>query len=687
MTTTTVVFCVLSTDPNLTAFPVEVNVDVTDRFTVGSFKEAVYASRMSRLAGVRASDLTLVRMSSGSVGGLLPEELAEELAEELGASQEGLSLTLDQFGLNPEDKVDCDSVFSPARGAYKNRDGLLFKVMNSMELVSVYTRNLPPRRHHVLILLPIKATPQRSLVASIGRTYLFKQLHSLELSDQGIDYRSPLILSRDSVTTSIIKDYWNASPVILFKSTPMTGKSSMATLLAHRLNNDLRDSNTNVIIIKFSVAQLCINDCNWRFQESFDSLFDFTWATLLDAALAGVKVFLIIDDAHLMYSEKVNPRSSPHPCQQFWTVIRAIGSYNNCISIAMFSAYGFESLESVPPVELPRNTIFKLTGLTDDEVKEYFTKNYSCSQALNTEETNLVALNLRILVGNHTGLICAAVSELNKLNTAQASLCDSQLTGIDLVSAIWSEKMYTILKETRAVNFLKNFNIRNLRDALVENRNLATFVRQGVLVEHSNRFGFSSNIIFRFFMELLYGEIKMRSLVKPRDVNEMVELALGAVNYEILRSAYTQSGGREVVMRRVLQMELYKAFELVTPATFSISPDIGKWFGDTGLFDFAIHADGSIVFWGIELCCKRRELERRLGKLGVGTERGIISQSSANGCVIDFRERRSGQDWQMDDIDMSERLMIVMRDSDFSYVVVHYFLQGVKVIRKVVRLL
>ncbi|KAJ3047914.1 hypothetical protein HDU99_009326, partial [Rhizoclosmatium hyalinum] len=77
-------------------------------------------------------------------------------------------------------------------------------------------------------------------------------------------------------------------------------------------------------------------------------------------------------------------------------------------------------------------------------------------------------------------------------------------------------------------------------------------------------------------MELLYGQNKMRSLVKPRDVNEMVELALGAVNYEILRSAYTQSGGREVVMRRVLQMELYKAFELVTPATFSISPDIGK---------------------------------------------------------------------------------------------------------------
>ncbi|ORY36025.1 hypothetical protein BCR33DRAFT_770615 [Rhizoclosmatium globosum] len=684
MTTTTVVFCVLSTDPNLTAFPVEVNVDVTDRFTVVSFKEAVYASRMSRLAGVRASDLTLVRMSSGSVGGLLPEELAEELAEELGASQEGLSLTLDQFGLNPEDKVDCDSVFSPARGAYKNRDGLLFKVGYEFYGTCIHVYKESSTEAPPCVDSASNQAPQRSLVASIGRTYLFKQLHSLELSDQGIDYRSPLILSRDSVTTSIIKDYWNASPVILFKSTPMTGKSSMATLLAHRLNNDLRDSNTNVIIIKFSVAQLCINDCNWRFQESFDSLFDFTWATLLDAALAGVKVFLIIDDAHVMYSEKVNPWSSTHPCQQFWTVIRAIGSYNNCIRIAMFSAYGFKSLESVPPVELPRNAIFMLTGLTDDEVKEYFTKNYSCFQALNTEETNLVALNLGILVGNHIGLLYAAVSELNTLNTAQASLCGSQLTGIDLVSAIWSENMYAILKETRAVNFLKNCGIRNLRDALVENRNLAVFVRQGVLVEHSNRFGFSSNIIFRFFMELLYGQNKMRSLVKLRDVNEMVELALGAVNYEILRSAYTQSGGREVVMRRVLQMELYKAFELVTPATFSISPDIGKWFGDTGLFDFAIHADGSIVFWGIELCCKRRELERRLGELGVGTERGIISQSSANGCVIDFRERRSGQDWQMDDIDMSERLMIVMHDSDFSNVVVHHFLQGVKVIRKVV---
>ncbi|KAJ3008541.1 UNVERIFIED_CONTAM: hypothetical protein HDU68_003046 [Siphonaria sp. JEL0065] len=239
-----------------------------------------------------ADKLTLVRICKEDVGGLTMDDLER--------SQDFFKF--EAYPNSPERTKDGVSKFRAAPGACLMREGLTFKVMNSMDQVSVFTASLPDELYHVLVLVPNKTVPRNGLVASDGRgPYIFKSLDQTG-SYEGIQYSSPSILHRESLTSHIVDKLWAQSSVLLFNSTPMTGKSSMATLVAHRLDEQLH-STENAIILHFSIAQFLHANNHWQFQESFDLLFgkDLTWASVLRAAIAGVKIFLIIDEAHLSF--------------------------------------------------------------------------------------------------------------------------------------------------------------------------------------------------------------------------------------------------------------------------------------------------------------------------------------------------------------------------------------------------
>ncbi|KAJ3078372.1 hypothetical protein HDU99_000617 [Rhizoclosmatium hyalinum] len=144
----TKIFCVLSTDPNLTPF--EVIVDDPDA-SVSSFKDAIYAKRKSRLEGLDAADLTLVRVFKGDVGGLTTDEL--EASKEVFHSKEFLH--------GPEHAKDDVSIFRSALGMYQVVNGTMFKVMDSAEQLSFYTSFLPRKLCHVLVLV-LNSIPARS---------------------------------------------------------------------------------------------------------------------------------------------------------------------------------------------------------------------------------------------------------------------------------------------------------------------------------------------------------------------------------------------------------------------------------------------------------------------------------------------------------------------------------------------
>ncbi|KAJ3003050.1 UNVERIFIED_CONTAM: hypothetical protein HDU68_005893 [Siphonaria sp. JEL0065] len=139
------IFCVVSNDKNLTGFPVDFDVSLT----VGDLKKAIRAEKTPELDYLAADKLTLVRICTGEVGGLTKKHLKQ--------SKEALSLT--SYGNEPEEPEDPDitdnvSMFRSAPGACLMTEGFTFKVMNSMEQVSVFTELLPAKLYHVLVLVP-----------------------------------------------------------------------------------------------------------------------------------------------------------------------------------------------------------------------------------------------------------------------------------------------------------------------------------------------------------------------------------------------------------------------------------------------------------------------------------------------------------------------------------------------------
>jgi hypothetical protein len=100
------IFCALSNDPTLTAFPVEFDVSLT----VGKLKEAIRAKKFGDLGHLDADKLTLIRIGKATIGFLAKKEAAGGLTnKELKQSKESLSLTA--FSEDPEDGDDTVSLF------------------------------------------------------------------------------------------------------------------------------------------------------------------------------------------------------------------------------------------------------------------------------------------------------------------------------------------------------------------------------------------------------------------------------------------------------------------------------------------------------------------------------------------------------------------------------------------------
>ncbi|KAJ3083764.1 hypothetical protein HK100_009405, partial [Physocladia obscura] len=113
------------------------------------------------------------------VGGLTKKELKR--------SKEPFSLAT--YGEDPEDEDEDVSVFQSSPGVCWTKDGIFFKVMNSLEEVSVFQVSLPLKLYHVLVVLPLsdlttKIKSEKITVAysqSINTPHISNAIDTLEL--------------------------------------------------------------------------------------------------------------------------------------------------------------------------------------------------------------------------------------------------------------------------------------------------------------------------------------------------------------------------------------------------------------------------------------------------------------------------------------------------------------------------
>ncbi|KAJ3028473.1 UNVERIFIED_CONTAM: hypothetical protein HDU68_001620 [Siphonaria sp. JEL0065] len=173
---TSKIFCVLSNDKNLTGFSVDLDVSLT----VGDLKNAIRTTKSRELDHLAADKLTLVRICNGGVGGLTKSHLKQ--------SKEALSLAnYDNEPKEPDITYDV-SMFRSAPGACLIRQGLTFKVMNSMKKVSFFTASLPDELYHVLVLVPqllATATVPSRAPAAVAETW-FSNCFPVSMTPQGL---------------------------------------------------------------------------------------------------------------------------------------------------------------------------------------------------------------------------------------------------------------------------------------------------------------------------------------------------------------------------------------------------------------------------------------------------------------------------------------------------------------------
>ncbi|KAI9333850.1 hypothetical protein BDR26DRAFT_840128 [Obelidium mucronatum] len=288
------------------------------------------------------------------------------------------------------------------------------------------------------------------------RVFIFRSFDKTCLSNEGIDNSSPKTLGRKSIAKEIA-DKLNHDLLLLYTGSPMCGKTSMAGLVGHHLAEEKYNSGGDTVIISFSVGSLLRKSnlgSDWRFENLFDWLSDPTlsWYNLLQAAMAGTTVVVIIDDAHLIYCNAVaqEPHStSPYPFSTFWTVFKAFGVYQSNLKILLFADYAvavhaFYGLSSF--AEIPRENIYNLPCIEDHEIMAYFRANYTAASTMSIDESAHIAACLKSLVGNHVGLLSMSVAVLNNLNKDK----HKNLTANELVENIWSECMFNTLKSCRA---------------------------------------------------------------------------------------------------------------------------------------------------------------------------------------------------------------------------------------------
>jgi hypothetical protein len=114
------IFCALSNDPTLTAFPVDFDLSLT----VGELKDAIRATRIDDLGHLDADKLTLVRIGRLTVGFLTKQGGLTK--KELEQSKE--SLNLKAYSEDPEYGDDTVSRFRATPGRGLEKDGLFYKV-------------------------------------------------------------------------------------------------------------------------------------------------------------------------------------------------------------------------------------------------------------------------------------------------------------------------------------------------------------------------------------------------------------------------------------------------------------------------------------------------------------------------------------------------------------------------------
>ncbi|KAL7996678.1 putative P-loop containing nucleoside triphosphate hydrolase [Plasmopara halstedii] len=534
---------------------------------------------------------------------------------------------------------------------------------------------------HVLVVVPEGAVGSALLQpansATIQNIAWYGTRGSI-VEGEGVDLKDPRTLSRAILTADILRRL-EETHVLLVTSPPMTGKTSLATLVSRSLVDRHIMDNKKMTLFNFSA--LAIPDDS-TFEQVFKKRCTIDWSeATLNLPTPDRMVYLVVDEVQVIYKEGTNPPRRKSTV--FWELVKYVLSNGNySIRILMFAAYGsgVEYTRLATPIQFDDRIVLGIDQLkfSHAEVSEYvqkWFKGITCFEGSSSSAMKDFCANLEEVTGRHVGLCATTIFELNRVHASRNRSASRQPLPAEWIRMLQSGSLYEAndkalfkaLTSTRAVKVLNTLDKDELdrleRIAYGANSDFDTDIveqclRKGILVQTERRFEFSSPVMWRFFVKMRVGHI-VRALHVPKTLPEMVARVMRSIDYDSIRQTLGRSLSSDIPLERAWQMEFYKAAYRCTPSTFVTSADVGALFGSSGFVDFTIH--GGDIFWGIELLREASNLAEHIKRFSPGGRYSSLPLTEF--CLVDFRRVAS-----IDDVPI-ERIAENMRDCDKLFVV------------------
>ena len=149
------------------------------------------------------------------------------------------------------------------------------------------------------------------------------------MDGEGINLDSQKILKRISTTERIVSHLEKTS-VLLIKSPPMTGKTSMAALVTDYLCKNVKQK---CLVIPIAMPDLSYAGSDWGFERAFELTIGIKWGDLASIMRYRV-IYFIFDEFQTIYRRKSSENEAnlpDHNSSVVWASIKSAMSTRNSI--------------------------------------------------------------------------------------------------------------------------------------------------------------------------------------------------------------------------------------------------------------------------------------------------------------------------------------------------------------------
>ncbi|KAI9349718.1 hypothetical protein BDR26DRAFT_852662 [Obelidium mucronatum] len=502
---------------------------------------------------------------------------------------------------------------------------------------------------------------------------------------EGVTIGTTTTVLREETVTNILERFRQSNP-LLIKSPPMSGKTSMATLISHHLKTRATEK---CLIINLSMVDLSSRGEGWQFKSAFEEQLGVKWSDLFLIVKNRI-VYLIFDEVQVIYQSISRPGSPNNKSECVWNLVKSTSSNRTSnFRILLFSAYGSSqqsSSLSTPVSFTPRSMLgIKWLAFSETELKEFVLRNLDAANILSEASVDLFCINLKRFTGSHCGFCYATLAYLNDVLLASDKKRGT-LTADNILRSLDDASVFTRLKSTRAFLSARNVTEDELEvvrmlvfcermvlqeEAMSENVKMLaqSLVLRGVFVEygaHYQDFVFSSPVMRRFFTEKVFGIPAARAQENPASLADLVYSIVSSIDYTHIQASLGKTKSTGILLERAWQMEFYRTSFRCTH-DFVTSADVGGLFGTRGAIDFTVHSHDKKVFWGIELLREGNRLEDHIERFEDGGRYEVMCRKFTDTCVLDIRREPKGRTPpDLTDLQSFKNLTIFVYNESFS---------------------